>query len=270
MALGEVRFPRQVAELGGAPGGPSAVDHAAELALAYPTDHPSGQITGVDVLGGASRVFAHPTAGQTREAANRALADRRSQGVAQLRIKLPGITVSAHGNGDAAAAAAGKPESDASPEDQRASMVAATMDRGAPGTTTPGTPPTQAPNQHTISGLSLPNPFQAKQAWGWDTTVGATGYGGVGAKAGVYGGAGISYSLPLGKTNFDADTMRAIRLNVGFLKLVADIASLSPLGFIRDALGLAAMSSEARSVETEIINAVTSWVIQLPPGAAVA
>ncbi len=271
LALGEVRFPRQVAEAPAAPGGQAAIDHAADLALAYPGGHPGGQVTGIDVLGGASRVFAQPGAGRTREEANRALAERRAQGTAELlRVKLPGITVLARGNGDAVAAAAGKPETDASPEDQRASMVAATKEQGTPGTSTPGIPPTQAPNQHTFSTLQLPNPFQAKQAWGWDTTVGVTGYAGAGAKAGVYGGAGISYSIPLGKTHFDADTMRAIRLNVGFLKLVADIASMSPLGFIRDALGLAAMSSEARSVETEIINAITSWAIDLPPGAAVA
>jgi hypothetical protein len=149
-------------------------------------------------------------------------------------------------------------------------MVAATMEQGTPATSTPGTPPTTAPNQHTISALSLPNPFQAKQASGWDTTFGVTGYGGAEAKAGVYGGAGVSYSLPLGKTHMDAETMQAIRLNVGFLKLVADVASMSPLGFVRDALGLAAMNSQARAVESEIINAITSWVIQLPPGAAVA
>jgi len=271
LALGEVRFPRQVAEAAAAPGGQAAIDHAADLALAYPGGHPGGQVTGVDVLGGASRVFERPGAGRTREEANRTLAERRAQGTAELlRVKLPGVTVAAHGNGDAAAAAAGKPVTDASAEDQRASMVASTMEQGTAPTSTPGTPPTQAPNQHTFSALQLPNPFQAKQAWGWDTTVGVTGYAGAGAKAGVYGGAGVSYSIPLGKTHFDADTMRAIRLNVGFLKLVADIASMSPLGFIRDALGLAAMSSQARAVETEIINAIGRWVIELPPGAAVA
>jgi uncharacterized protein YbjQ (UPF0145 family) len=270
LGLGEVRFPRQVTDVGAARG-QGAIDHAAELALGYPTSHPGGQITGVDVLGGASRVFVHPTAGQTRDEANRALAERRAQGVAEvLRVRLPGITVSAHGNGDAAAVAAGKPETDASPEDQRASIVGATVDQGTAPTSTPGTPAQPVPTQPTIPGVSLPNPFQAKQAWGWDTTVGVTGYAGAEAKAGVYGGVGVSYSIPLGKTHFDAETMRAIRLNVGFLKLVADIASLSPLGFIRDALGLAAMSSQARSVESEIINTVTSWVIQLPPGAAVA
>jgi hypothetical protein len=271
LALGEVRFPRQVADVAATSGGQAAVDHAADLATAFPGTHPGSQVTGVDVLGGSSRIFVHPAAGQTREAANRALAEQRAQGVAErLRVRLPGMQVSAHGNGDLAAAAAGKPETDASAEDQRASMVAATMEQGTPATSTPGTPPTTAPNQHTISALSLPNPFQAKQAWGWDTTFGVTGYGGAEAKAGVYGGAGVSYSLPLGKTHMDAETMQAIRLNVGFLKLVADIASMSPLGFVRDALGLAAMSSQARAVESEIINAVTSWVIQLPPGAAVA
>jgi hypothetical protein len=271
MALGEVLFPRQVADVSSAPTAQSAIDHAADLALAYPGSHPNGQVTGVDVLGGASRVWAHPVAGQSREAANRDLSERRAQGVAErLRIRLPGTTVSAHGDGDAAAVAAGKPETDASPADQRASMVAATVDRGTAPTSTPGTPPDQAPNQHTISAFQLPNPFQAKQAWGWDTTVGLTGYAGAEAKAGLYAGAGISYSLPLGKTHLEPETMRAIRLNVGFLKLAADVASLSPLGFIRDALGLAAMSSEARSVETEIIGAINSWVVQLPPGAAVA
>ena len=64
--------------------------------------------------------------------------------------------------------------------------------------------------------------------------------------------------------------MKAIRITVGVMKLAADVMTLSPLGFIRDALGLAAMSSEARSVEDEVIRAIESWVMELPPGAAVA
>ncbi len=270
LPLGEVHFPRQVGDVEAAPGGPAAVDHAGELVRDYPGAHPGTEVTRVDVLGEASRVWQRPGAGQTRAEENAALAERRAQSAGgRLRGQVGSVPVTAHGNGDLRAAAAGKPETDASPEDQRASMVASTLERGTPGSTTPGTPPTTAPNQHTVEAFSLPNPFQRRQAWGWDTTVGVAGYAGAEAKAGVYGGIGVSYSFPIGKTHLDADTMRAIRITVGILKLAADAMTLSPLGFIRDALGLAAMAGEHDSVAQEMTNAVTDWAIPMPPGVAV-
>ena len=228
------------------------------------------------MLGEASRVWQRPRSGKTRAEENVDLAAARGRSVgSRLRGLLPGVSVTDHGNGDLRAASAGKSERDASPQDQRASMVASTVVRGTPGTTTPstttpGTPPTMAPDQHTVSAFSLPNPFQARQTTGWDTTVSVSGVAGAEGKLGVYGGAGVSYSFPLGKTHLDADTMRAIRITVGFLKLTADVASISPLGFIRDALSLAAINNERAGVAQEMTSSITNWTIPLPPGTAAA
>ena len=155
-------------------------------------------------------------------------------------------------------------------------MVASTVVRGTPGTTTPstttpGTPPTMAPDQHTVSAFSLPNPFQARQTTGWDTTVSAVGRRRAPrASSACTAALGVSYSFPLGKTHLDADTMRAIRITVGFLKLTADVASISPLGFIRDALSLAAINNERAGVAQEMTSSITNWTIPLPPGTAAA
>ncbi len=270
MALGEVDFPRQVSDVASAPGGAAAIDNAANLVRDYPTSHPSGEVKSVDVLGEASRVWRRPRAGRTRADENASLAENRAQNVAAALQPEVTVKVRPHGNGDLRAAGVGKPETDASPEDQRASMVASTLEHGTPGTTTPGTPPTMAPDQFTVRYGAIPFPLQSKQAWGWDTTVGLAGYGGEGAKAGFYGGMGVSYSLPIGKARLTPDTMKAIRITLGFMKLAGDVMTISPLGFIRDALGLAAMSSEARSVEDEVIRAIESWVLELPPGSALA
>ena len=276
LALGEVRFPRQVSDVEAAPGGPGAVDTAATAVRDYPSSTPRGEVAGVDVLGEASRVWQRPRAGQTRAEENEALGAARARSVAgRLRGLIPGIPVTDHGNGDLRAASAGKSERDASPEDQRASMVASTVVRGTPGTTTPGTtipgtPPTMAGQQHTFELGSLPDPIQARQTTGWDTTASVSGVVGAEAQVGLFGGLGFSYSIPLGKTHLDPATMHTIRIITGFMKLIGDVETLSPLGFIRDALGLSAAFPERDSVIAQMTSAVTDWTIPLPPGAALA
>ena len=61
-----------------------------------------------------------------------------------------------------------------------------------------------------------------------------------------------------------------IRILTGVMKLIADVETLSPLGFIRDALGLSAAFPERDAVISEMTSAVTDWAIPLPPGAATA
>jgi hypothetical protein len=276
LPLGEVRFPRQVSDVESAPGGPGAVDAAASAVRDFPSTTPRGEVTGVDVLGEASRVWQRPGSGRTRAEENQTLAAARARSVAgRLRGLVPGVAVTEHGNGDLRAAAAGKGERDASPEDQRASMVASTVVRGTPGSTTPGTtipgtPPTMAPDQHTFQLGSRPNPFQARQTTGWDTTASVSVVGGAEAQVGGYLGLGASYSFPLGKTHLDPATMHTIRILTGFMKLLGDVETLSPLGFIRDALGLSAAFPERDSVIAQMTSAVTDWTIPLPPGAALA
>ncbi len=274
--VGEVRFPRQVSDVEAAPGGPAAVDAAAVVVNDLPSGTPPQEAARVDVLGEASRVWDRPRSGRTREQENADLADARARSVAsRLRGLIRGTPVTEHGNADLRAAAAGKGVRDASPADQRASMVASTVVRGTPGTTTPGTtipgtPPTTTPQQHTFGIGSMPNPLQARQTTGWDTTASATFVGGAEAQVGAYGGVGVSYSIPLGKAHMDPETMHMIRIVTGFMKLIGDVETLSPLGFIRDALGLSAAFSERDGVIGEMASAVTDWAIPLPPGAAVA
>ncbi len=276
LPLGEVRFPRQVSDVDSAPGGPGAVDAAATTVREFPSATPRGEVVGVDVLGEASRVWQAPGAGRTRAEENEALAAARARSVAgRLRGLVPGVRVTDHGNGDLRAASAGKSERDASPEDQRASMVASTVVRGTrgtttPGTTTPGTPPTMAPDEHTFQLGSLPNPFQARQTTGWDTTASASFVVGAEAQVGGYLGLGASYSFPLGKTHLDPATMHTIRILTGFMKLVGDVETLSPLGFIRDALGLSAAFPERDAVIERMTSVITDWTIPLPPGSLVA
>ena len=134
----------------------------------------------------------------------------------------------------------------------------------------PGTPPTMAGQQHTFELGSLPDPLKARQTTGWDTTASVSGVVGAEAQAGLYGGLGLSYSIPLGKTHLDPATMHTIRILTGFMKLLGDVETLSPLGFIRDALGLSAAFPERDAVIERMTSVVTDWTIPLPPGSLVA
>ena len=99
-------------------------------------------------------------------------------------------------------------------------------------------PSHQEPNKHDVT-VSAANPFTSQRtAWGWDTTVGASGLVGAKEEVAGYAGAGISYSFPIGKTHVAHDTMEAIRINFGIQKIMMDIMSISPLGLLRDAIAL--------------------------------
>jgi hypothetical protein len=270
--LGEVRFRRGEDGPNGQPGGSAAIDHAAETVKSAPTGG-GGSIDGVHVVGEASRRWRFPHGGSTPDAENDALAQRRGANVADaLRGKLGGTPpVEGHGAGARRAAAEGKPPDDGSPEYQRALMFADVTMPGTPGHTEPGghAPDRQEANKHDVN-VSLPNPFTTKRtAWGWDTTAGLYGLGGGGAKAGLYGGAGISYSYPIGKTHLSSETMNAIRINAGIVKILLDIMSLSPLGLIRDAVGLFG-SHVAPDAQGQMSQAATSWAMPAPPGTGVA
>ncbi len=270
--LGEVRFRRGEDGPNSQPGGPAAIDHAADTVKSAPTGG-GGSVDGVHVVGEASRRWRFPHGGSSPDAENDALAQRRGANVADaLRGKLGGTPpVEGHGAGARRAAAEGKPPDDGSPEYQRALMFADVTTPGTPGHTEPGghAPDTQEPNKHDVT-VSLPNPFTTKRtAWGWDTTLGVYGLGGGGAKAGVYGGAGVSYSYPIGKTHLSSDTMNAIRINAGIVKILLDIMTMSPLGLLRDAVGLFG-SHVAPDAQTQMTNAATSWALPAPPGAGVA
>ena len=256
-ALGDVLFPT------GAdvpPGG--AVEAAAQAAQAIPGQTPGMTVTSIEVVGHTSRGWRHLPPGLTREQANRELGERRGRNVAdRLRSLVAPTSTTGSGAGDSVAAAAGKAETDLSPGDQRAAMTALTNRAGSPGTTTPtpGTPGGTGPG----TGPTGPAPpTTSRAAWGWDTTVSASALGGEGGALGVYGGVGISYSVPLGKVHMQAETMQRIRTAVGYFKLVADVLSLSPLGFIRDLMGLDV--PVAPDATAAIGGAATSWSLPRP------
>lgn len=271
LALGEVQFPRQSADVAASPGGQAAIESAARTARDFPASNPGWQVLNIEVLGETSRVWVHPRSGESRATENQQLAARRAQNVkARLSPLVPDLTVNAVGNGDGRPANQGKGEKDASPEDQRASMTAATFNPGAPDRREPDRqgPPTTQGEPFDVK-LGVPNPFAAgRSAWGWDTTVGASGLVGAAGRAGVYGGVGISYSFPVGKAHFSGTTMAIIRTVFGLVKVIGDIYTLSILGAIRDLIGMG-WGVEALVTST-FSQAIGDWTIPLPPGVAVA
>jgi len=269
VALGEVLFPTQSADVN-ALGGGSVISGAASTANSYPTGHDGARVISIDVTGEASRAWRHPGA-SSREDSNRDLAARRAEAVrTRLEPQVPGISVRGIGASDSAAARAGKAETDASPEDQRATMFGSVFKTGTPDQ--PGQT-TQQPGQ--LQGdpfqvnAGVPNPLAAgRSAWGWDTSVGVAGLVGEGGKAGVYGGLGASYSFPIGKTHFDATTMAMTRIIFGLIKMLGDVETGSPLGLIRDAIGMGWGVEEL--VTSSFGQAVGDWTIPMPTGIAVA
>jgi hypothetical protein len=208
---------------------------------------------------------------------------------------MPGTTKEIIGIGSREATRAGIGPDQPAPERQRASMTAKARLAGTPATpgtggtpgtpgtpatpATPGTPgtpgggggvgpPTQITPPVTISG-SVPNPLAAgRQAWGWDTNVGVSVGLGEEASAAVYGGITTGYAFPLGDPiSMGAFTMKLIRIGVGLYKLVNDVLTGSPMGFIRDAVALGVFGIE-EVVGTSVTTAIIDWAVPLPAGAA--
>ena len=89
--------------------------------------------------------------------------------------------------------------------------------------------------------LANPAAYAAARPYGWDTTAFA-GVG-VGAGGGVEAeiGASLSRAFPLVPDpgiQLTAQTMRVVRLLFGLFKMGLDVATGSPISFIRDALGI--------------------------------
>jgi hypothetical protein len=174
-------------------------------------------------------------------------------------------TVSARGAGDERAALDGRAVTDGSAEYRRALIFADVTFSGTPDQVVPGE---RGPDREVLD--PLPNPFTSERvAWGWDTTLGVTGRVGEEAEAGVFAGAGVSYSIPLGMTSFTHDTMEKIRISLAVVKILGDTISLSPLGLIRDIVALVNVEA-APDAKPVITNAVTKWTVPMPPGVAVA
>jgi hypothetical protein len=111
--------------------------------------------------------------------------------------------------------------------------------------------------------VPLPGAISGERtAWGWDTTASGTALAGAEGAAGVYGGLGVSYSFPIGKTHLQPDTMQAIRTAVGAWKMLADLVTVSPLGLIRDAMGF--FTPVAQTAQGEVGGAATSFSMPTP------
>ena len=78
----------------------------------------------------------------------------------------------------------------------------------------------------------------------------------------------MSYSIPIGKAHFDASTMAIIRIVFGLMKMLGDVSTGSPLGFIRDAIGMGWGVEEL--VTSSLGQAIGDWTIPMPTGIAVA
>ena len=273
ISLGEVLFPRGSADLAASSNGQQAITDAAATVDGYPAAHEGANVVQISISGEASRVWSHPRPGETREADNATLAQHRAEHVRDgLQPLVPGVSINAYGSGDTAAARAGKAENDASPEDQRATIFADTYRAGDAGGFGPDQvgPDRQAPDTFTMR-PGLPTgftDFSQRQAWGWDTTLSVAALEGAQAEGGVYGGLGISYSVPLGKSHFTPQTMTLIRVAFGLAKIVGDVMTLSPLGLARDILGVA--PGVETLVHEHFGQAIGDWTIPMPSGVAVA
>jgi hypothetical protein len=263
--LGDIHYPTQ----GDDPGPHQAeIDAAAVRAHQIADQGPPGtQVASIEALGHTSRGWRHLPPGETRESANQKLGERRGTKVAdRLRPEVSPFTVSGHGAGDSVAASQGKAETDLSPEDQHTTITAATFrpPTADKTTTTGGTEPSEENNDFTVKpSVPFPAPFNSERtAWGWDTTASGSALAGAEGAAGVYGGVGVSYSFPIGKTHLQPDTMQAIRSAVGVWKMLGDLITVSPLGFIRDAMGF--YTPVAQTAQGEIGSAATSFSMPTP------
>jgi hypothetical protein len=268
--LSEVRFGSQRADAEAELTGPAAMSQAAQKVRDITAGGKPATVDQVTVVGEASRIWRHPRAGKDRAMENEDLATARANSVkVGLEGRLGGEPpVSARGAGDQRAALDGRAVTDGSADYRRALIFADVTFTGTPDQVIPGGrgPDQQVPNL----GIGVPNPFTSQHvAWGWDTTLSVAGLIGEEGQLGVFGGAGISYSIPIGKKNFSHDTMEKIRIAFAIVKILADVISISPLAVLRDIVALNTVEA-APDANAVITNAVTKWTVPMPPGVAVA
>ncbi len=87
--------------------------------------------------------------------------------------------------------------------------------------------------------------------------MGVTLKDGVGASA--FAQAGVSYSFFIGEKPFPPKSETPIRVLLGFSKMLLDVASLSPLGFLRDLLG-----TVGAFIPDGIVDKIVNFIIPVP------
>ena len=266
----------------------SGIDRAVAAVRSDVASHPGGSYT-VDVVGHSSNRWQAAGTDSERRDNNLSLSEQRAgRAASETGVRMSGLPVSApthHGVGVTGARGDARTND---PADRRADVVPSVGPITTPGTTTPGTttpgtttpgtttpgtttPGTTTPGTTTpATGVSIGKPTGPLGIWGpqtsggnplvgWDSTrtigVGSSPEPGIGASV----TAGNSYSVMLGSPiTLPQWAMYCVRAVVGLYKLVMDVQSLSPLGFLRDAAGMFAplLNAKTDAVADMIVNAV--------------
>jgi len=104
---------------------------------------------------------------------------------------------------------------------------------------------------------------------GWDSTV-SVGLGvGAGVGADASAGVGNSFSIPLTAFRLPGYVMGGIRLLFGAYKLLLDVTTGSPFGFLRDAMGILGPAADAAAeaiLGERVLEPLVNETIPLPPG----
>ena len=98
--------------------------------------------------------------------------------------------------------------------------------------------------------------------YGWDTGIYAGAAGGAKAQVALTANIGLSRAFPIKHWNLSAAEMRAVRLLFGLVKLTLDLATASPVSFVRDAI---AVAPAVEGIVTDMIaNPITNIDIPMP------
>jgi outer membrane protein OmpA-like peptidoglycan-associated protein len=151
---------------------------------------------------------------------------------------------------------------------------------GAGATTGPGgTPPStlsafgcEVANQIPLDPVSsmlltgtAPDDYLRARPYGWDTNAYLGVAGGAGASVSAGGSVGLSRAFPLWSTKLSPAAMDAVRLLFGLFKLGLDVATVSPVSFVRDAIGIA--PAVENTVVPMLLGPLTSIEIPMPENA---
>jgi hypothetical protein len=89
-----------------------------------------------------------------------------------------------------------------------------------------------------------PAEYLQSRTYGWDTSNYLGVAGGAGASGGVGASVGLSRTWELWHTTLSRDVMTGIRLFIVGAKMALNVGTLSPVSFIRDAMGIVPLVQE--------------------------
>jgi hypothetical protein len=112
---------------------------------------------------------------------------------------------------------------------------------------------------------TAPDDYLRARPYGGDTNAYLGVAGGAGASVSAGGSVGLSRAFPLWSTNLSQAAMDAVRLLFGLFKLGLDVATVSPVSFVRDAIGIA--PAVENTVVPMLLGPLTSIEIPMPEDA---